>query len=223
MTKLPTPLVANVPHTDTIFNCRWPCVDIRAYISSRLFSKTLHSRHNMQSWTLSHRRKVRRTCCLLLSSYGFWYIIVVAGADSRDWCTVLYSNTVVDCLTIEPSLNSSFENWMSKVCSKFLCDLDQWAKWVVLYKPFVCKRHANLRFERRYVISNFYLCGNNPLFSDALENGTRYFMSSLICFTLQWRQNEHDGVSNHHHRLWSSLNDHYLAILAIYQFPYTFF
>ena len=33
------------------------------------------------------------------------------------------------------SMGSSFGNWMPKVCEKLLCDLGQWAKSDVLYKP----------------------------------------------------------------------------------------
>ena len=36
---------------------------------------------------------------------------------------VLYSNTAVFCLTMEPSVDSLFGDWMSKVCNKLLCDL----------------------------------------------------------------------------------------------------
>ena len=36
---------------------------------------------------------------------------------------------------MEPSLDSSFGSWMSKVCNKLLCNLGQWAKSDALYKP----------------------------------------------------------------------------------------
>ena len=48
---------------------------------------------------------------------------------------VFLYNTAVDCLTTDPPLDSSFGNWMSKVCNKLLCDLGQRAKSDALYKP----------------------------------------------------------------------------------------
>ena len=112
----------------------WPCVDIRVYISTQLFSIPSPSRYNMQGWTLIHRRKVSRTNYLVLSRQGWWYTIVVVGTGSHDLCLFLYSNTAVDCLAMEPSLDSSFGNRMSKVCNNLMRDLGQWAKSDVLYE-----------------------------------------------------------------------------------------
>ena len=47
----------------------------------------------------------------------------------------LYSNITVDCLTMDPSLDSSFGNWMSKMCNKLLHDMGQWEKSDALSKP----------------------------------------------------------------------------------------
>ena len=40
------------------------------------------------------------------------------GLNSGFWT----KNTTADCLTMEPSLDSSFGNWLSKVCNRPLCD-----------------------------------------------------------------------------------------------------
>ena len=45
-----------------------------------------------------------------------------------------YSTSAVDYLTMDPSLDSSFGNWMPKICSKLLFDLGHLAKSGVLYK-----------------------------------------------------------------------------------------
>ena len=50
------------------FDFYWPCIDIRVYISPRLFSIPSPSRYNMRSWTFIHRRKVSWINCLVLSS-----------------------------------------------------------------------------------------------------------------------------------------------------------
>ena len=47
-------------------NIYWPCVDIRVYVSHRLFSILTPFRHNMQGRTLIHQRKVSRSSCLVL-------------------------------------------------------------------------------------------------------------------------------------------------------------
>ena len=100
--------------------------------------------------------------------FGTVKLRVLAGPPSSSSGPVLetnvrflYSNTTVEWLTTEPSLDSSYRSWMSRELNKLLCD-----------------------------------CG--PV--------------SEIGITLQAFQ---DSV---HHRLWSSLDDHYLAIFAIYQF-----
>ena len=88
------------------------------------------SRHYMQSWTLIHRGKV--------AGHVVWYCPVqVSGTPSSSWepvletdVLVLFSKTAVDCLNMEPFLDSSFENWISKVCSKLL-----FVKLGALYKP----------------------------------------------------------------------------------------
>ena len=117
------------------FDFYWPCIDIRVYISPRLFSIPSPSRHNMQGWTLIHRRKVSRTRYQVLSNWELGYTIVVVGAGTRDYCLFLYSNTAVDCRTMELSPDSSFVNWMPKMCHKLLYDFGQWAKKDALYKP----------------------------------------------------------------------------------------
>ena len=73
----------------------------------------------------------------------FWYCPVkgsgTPSSSSMPVCEtnvrLLYSNTAVDCLTMDPSLDSSFGNWTSKVCNIILCDFGQWATSDVLYKP----------------------------------------------------------------------------------------
>ena len=65
-----------------------------------------------------------------------WYCQVKGSGTPSWWSELvlrtntcfLYSNRAAGCLTMEPSLDSSFGNWMSKVCNKLLCDLGQWTK-----------------------------------------------------------------------------------------------
>ena len=75
------------------------------------------ARHNVPGWPLIHVRKVSRTSCLVLS-----------GPLLETNVRLLHSNMAIDCLTMEPSLDSSFGNWMPRRCNKLLCDLGQWAK-----------------------------------------------------------------------------------------------
>ena len=64
--EISTTMVAN--DTPLPYHFYWPCLDIRIYISPRLFSIPSPSRHNMQGWTLIDWRKVSRASCLVLSS-----------------------------------------------------------------------------------------------------------------------------------------------------------
>ena len=74
---------------------------------------------------------------------GVWYCPVKgSGTPSSSSEPVLetnvrflYNNTAIDCLTMATSLDSSFGNWMSKVCDKLVCDMGQWTKSDVLLKP----------------------------------------------------------------------------------------
>ena len=102
---------------------------------SPLLSIPSPSRHNMQvePWFIGER----------WAGQIVWYCpvkgSVTPSSSSKPVLEInfrfMHSNTAVDCLTMEPSLDSSFGNWMSKVCNKLLCDLGQWAKPGAFYKP----------------------------------------------------------------------------------------
>ena len=124
----PTPL-------QKCFDFYWPCIDIRVYISARLFSILSPSHHNMQGWTLIHRKKKAGPVVWNCPVKGSGTPSPLSEPVLESNVRFLYSNTAVDCLTMEPSLHRSFGNWMFKVCNKLLCDLGQWEKSEALYKP----------------------------------------------------------------------------------------
>ena len=101
---------------------------------------------NMSGWFLSPNifsiESRRFSDNVLTSLHAFTLSSRISGKPSSSSEPVfetnvcfLYSRTAVDCLTMEPSLVSSFGNWMFKVCNKLICDLDQLAKSYALYKP----------------------------------------------------------------------------------------
>ena len=115
------------------FDSSWPWVDIRAYISPQLFSISSPSICKVEPWFIGKR----------LTDPVVWYCPVKgSGTPSSSSELVLETNVrflnrnmAVDCLTMEPLPDSSFGNWMSKLCNKLLCDFGQWVKSDVLYKP----------------------------------------------------------------------------------------
>ena len=122
------------------FDFYWPCVDIRVYISSQIFAipsplhppphphphpppppppptptPPTHTNTHTHTPYSSEKRKLDQ-----LSGTGTVQLRVSVHRRRRRsrflrlMSVFLYSNTAVICLTTEPSLDSSFGNWMSK-------------------------------------------------------------------------------------------------------------
>ena len=94
-----------------------PCVDVQVYISPRLFSipSPPATMCKVEPWFMEKSKQAQ------LSGTVHLRVLVHQSSSSSSEpvfetnVRILYSNTAVDCLTMEPSLDSSFGNWMSKV------------------------------------------------------------------------------------------------------------
>ena len=115
------------------FDFYWPCVDIWGIYFSLAFLHTLtlpsqYARLNLDSSEKSKQDLLSGTVQLRVLLHHRCR----RSRFSRLRPVFLYSYKAVNCLTMEPSLDNSFRNWMSKVCKKLLCDLSQWAFWALI-------------------------------------------------------------------------------------------